>query len=957
MIKSIEVKGARENNLKNISLNIPRDAITVVTGVSGSGKSSLVFDVIFSEGQRRYLESVGTYARRFTPMLKKPEVDFIFGLSPVLAIEQKKGVRNPRSTVGTMTDISDYLRLLYATLGVASCPYCSCELHPRSTNQIIERLLSLPQGTNVEIYAPTYKIYGEDYSYLFSELRKKGYRKYKIDGKLYDSSRKLSLDENKEYQIDVYIDKFIIKEGIYKQLTDSLENGLLIGERFLRIEISGEKITEDQRNYFYHGFGCTEHHIIVGELLPYYFTPNDSESACNTCRGIGMYRKAQPHLVVENANKSIRQGALTNTFLSVKHPEKYMLLYSLAKHYSFSMDTPFRELPEEAKNIIFYGTKGSRFELIQPPDIGKRLSDAGKMISYNGVINDLDKWYQRAMREGYAETMADFVFRKHMSEQLCPDCEGTRLRKTRMLIRLGGKTIYELGELPLDELNQFLLQLKIPEDKRQIGEPIEKEVLNRLKLLLEIGMDYINLNRRGDSLSGGEAQRIRLSSQISSGLSGMLYVLDEPSIGLHSRDSYRIINTMKKLRDAGNTVIVVEHDMDTIREADNIIEIGPGPGERGGYVMAQGSIEEIIHNPSSLTGDYIAGRKSIPIPEVRRKPTGFISIKGARENNLKNVDVDIPLGVLCCVTGVSGSGKSSLINGILYKKLHSIYRDPRIVPGEHDEITGYESIGNIINIDQSPIGKNSRSNPATYVGFFDRIRELFANTTGAKEMGYEVAHFSSNSKSGRCEECSGNGIITTELQFMPDVETVCPVCKGTGFSKDILEVTYKGKNIAEVLHMSVEEAISFFEDQKYILHKLKVMKELGLGYIRLGQSSSTLSGGEAQRIKLATELSKIKKSIHNLYILDEPTTGLHCADIQCLLDCFDQLVEAGHSVLVVEHHMDVIKYADYVIDVGPEAGKNGGNIVAAGTPEEIILVPDSHTGRFLKKVFEQEVLG
>ncbi len=954
MIRNIEVKGARENNLKDISLDIPRDAITVVTGVSGSGKSSLVFDVIFSEGQRRYLESVGTYARRFTPLLKKPDVDFIFGLSPVLAIEQKKGIRNPRSTVGTMTDISDYLRLLYATLGKASCPYCSHEVLPRSTNQITERLLSLPQGTMVEIYAPVYKIYGEDYSYLFDELRKKGYRKYKIDGKLFDSSQRLTLEEGKEYQIDVYIDKFIIKEGIYKQLTSSLENGLLIGERFLRIDISGENITEDLYHKFYEDFGCEEHHILTGELLPYYFTPNDSESSCNTCRGIGMYRKAQPHLVVEHPNKSIRQGALTNTFLSIKHPDKYMLLYSLAKHYSFSIDVPFHELSEEAKKIIFYGTHGSRFQLVQPPDISRKLTDAGKLITYNGILNDLDKWYQRAMREGNAETMADFVFSKHMSEQLCPDCGGTRLRKSRMLIRLGGKTIYELGELSLDELNHFLTHLEIPEDKYEVGEQIVKEIRNRLKLLLEIGMDYISLNRRGDTLSGGEAQRIRLSTQISSGLSGMLYVLDEPSIGLHSRDSYRIINTMKKLRDSGNTVIVVEHDMDTICEADNIIEIGPGPGEQGGYVMAQGSIEEIVKNPSSLTGDYITGRRRICIPEFRRIPNGFISIKGAREHNLKNVDVDIPLGVLTCLTGVSGSGKSSLIHGILYKKLHSLFRDPRIIPGDHDEITGHETISNIINIDQSPIGKNSRSNPATYVGFFDRIRELFADTEEAKERGYEVAHFTSNNKSGRCEECSGNGIIITELQFMPDVETICPVCKGTGFSKDILEIIYRGKNIAEVLKMSVEEAIAFFEDHKYIHHKLKVMKELGLGYIRLGQSSSTLSGGEAQRIKLATELSKIKKGAHNLYILDEPTTGLHCSDINRLLDCFDKLVEAGHSVLVVEHHMDVIKYADYIIDVGPEAGKNGGYIVAAGTPEQITRVPQSHTGSFLKKVMDKE---
>lgn len=922
MIKSIEVKGARENNLKNISVDIPKDALTVVTGVSGSGKSSLVYDIIFSEGQRRYLESVGAYARRFMPLMKKPDVDFVFGLSPVLAIEQKKGIRNPRSTVGTMTDISDYIRLLFATLGKVTCPYCHHEFSPKTTNQIAEHILNLPYGTIVEIYAPVHKIYGENYSYLFDEIRKKGYRKFRIDGKLYDSSQKKELAENKEYRLDAYIDKFIVKDGIYKQLSSSIENGLLIGERFICIEISGDSVTEAVLKDFYTEFGCAEHHIIVGELLPYYFTPNDSESACSTCRGIGLYRKAQPNLVVDNWNKSINQGALTNTFLSINHPFKYMLLYSLAQHYNFSLDTPFCELSKEAQNVIFFGTKGNKFKLIQPPNANKNSPEAGKIISYNGIINDLDKWYKDASKEGTSKSTWDFMFKKHMSEEICPDCAGTRLKKTRLLIKLNEKTIHDLGEMPVDELYEFIINLKITEEKQQVGGQIIEEIVKRLKLLIDIGVNYISLNRRADTLSGGEAQRIRLSTQISSGLSGMLYVLDEPSIGLHARDSHRIIDTMKKLRDSGNTVIVVEHDMDTICEADNIIEIGPGPGEHGGNVMAQGKISDIMNNPASLTGDFITGRKKIQIPLVRRKPSSYIQIIGARQHNLKNINVDIPLGVLVCVTGVSGSGKSSLINGILYKKLYSLFCDQRIIPGEHDLLLGYENINNIINIDQSPIGKNSRSNPATYVGFFDRIREMFANTEEAKARGYEPSYFSSNNKDGRCDECAGNGIIVTELQFMPDIETVCPICKGTGYSKDTLEIKFKGKNISQVLNMSVEEAITFFNDNKYILHKLNVMNDLGLGYIKLGQSSSTLSGGEAQRIKLATELSKIKKGAHNLYILDEPTTGLHLSDIQRLLDCLNRLVDAG---------------------------RNGGYVVATGTPEDIVNVPQSYTGMFLRK--------
>ena len=949
----IEIRGARVNNLQNISVDIKKNAMTVVTGVSGSGKSSLVFDVLFSEGQRRYLESVGVYARRFMPLLKKPDVDFVFGLSPVIAIQQKKGIKNARSTVGTMTDISDYLRLLYATFGTASCPYCDYDYSPKSINQIAEHILSLPEGTQVEIFAPVTKIYGESYSALFEDMRKRGYRRFAVDGLEYDTSHKHSLQSDEEHRIEVFIHGITVRDGIYKQLTEIIDNGLLIGERIIRISITGADDYVLER--FFKDFGCAEHQTVTGELLPYYFTPNDSESACPTCRGLGLFMRANPLFVIDSWDKSINKGALTNTLFNLKHPYKYMLVYSLGEHYGFNLDTPFKELPEEARNIIFYGTKGQKIKLIQPPFAVKKSPEAGKFVSYNGVLNDLNEMYKKAgrdSREGKSDSSWDvmeYIFKKHMSEEICPDCHGTRLKKTRRLIRIDGKNIFELNKMPVDELRGFIMGISIPTAKRSIGEPIINDILARLKLLLDIGLSYLSIDRRSETLSGGEAQRIRLSTQLSTGLSGMLYVLDEPSIGLHSRDSYRVIEMMKRLRDADNTIVVVEHDMDTICQADEIVEIGPGPGRHGGFVVAQGSRQEMTDTPDSLTGDYLSGRKKIAVPEHRRTPERFIAIRGAKENNLQNVDVDFPLGVFTCVTGVSGSGKSSLVNEILYKKLYSLKHDNKIIAGKHDSISGYEHINNIINIDQSPIGKSSRSNPATYVGVFDRIRELFADTEEAKRRGYTHAYFSPNNKEGRCEECAGVGYIVTELQFMPDVETVCPVCNGTRFRKDILEIKVNGKDIAEILDMPVEEGMIFFEGYSYIKHKLNVMNDLGLGYIKLGQSSSTLSGGEAQRVKLASELGKIKKGASNLYILDEPTTGLHWSDIEKLIVCLNRLVESGHTVIVIEHHMDIIKSADYIIDVGPDAGIAGGLIVACGTPEKIIHTAESFTGLYLKE--------
>ncbi len=955
MIQEIQIKGARQNNLKNFDINIPKDMLTVVTGVSGSGKSSLVFDLLYSEGQRRFLSSLDTYARSFTSMMKKPDVDFVFGLSPVLSVSQKKGIHNPRSTVGTLTDISDYMRLLYSSIATAQCPYCESTSSVKSNSQIAEHICTLPKGTVVEIFAPVIPLFGESYAYFLREIRKKGIRRMRIDGDIVDISKKIKLEDENKYSFEVLVDSFCVSDNIYKQLTNSLEHGFMIGEGFLCIDIAGENVTEKIRDDFYSFFCCVEHHVIVGQLLPYYFTPNESDSACYTCKGTGVYRIAKPWLVVDNWKKSIRKGALTNTFLSVKHPGKYMLLYSLAEHYGFDLDTSFEELPQEAQDVIFYGTAGKKIKMIKPPDVKKSIPDEGKMKSYEGILNQLNTSYRHASKNGESEYAADFIFKKHMAQTVCPECKGVKLKPQRKLIKINGKNIHDLGEMPIDELLEFMKNIELNEQQKQVGSQILKEIVDRLELLVSVGVEYINLNRTCDTLSGGELQRIRLTTQLSSGLSGMIYILDEPSIGLHSKDSNKIINTLRHLQQAGNTVIVVEHDADTILNADHVIEIGPGPGEYGGEVVFQGDLKSMLKSTTSITGAYLSGRSEIPIPRERRKSSiGTLKIVGARENNLKNIDVEIPLGIFVCVTGVSGSGKSSLINEILYKKLRHIMSDPRITPGKHDFLEGHEKISNVINIDQKPIGNNARSNPATYVGFFNRIRELFAQQEESLRRGYDHTYFSSNNMYGRCDECAGNGMIRTELKFMPDVVTRCKACSGTGFSAEVREIQYRGKNIAEILNLSVEAAIDFFSDYPYILNKLKVMDELGLGYLRLGQSSSTLSGGEAQRIKLATELSKVKRGAHNLYILDEPTTGLHMADIQRLLDCLNKLVDLGHTVLVVEHNLEIVKSADYIIDIGPGAGKHGGLLVAQGTPEQVSQISGSYTGQFLKKKIFKE---
>jgi excinuclease ABC subunit A len=993
--KSLVIKGARENNLKNIDVEIPREQLVVVTGLSGSGKSSLAFETIYAEGQRRFLESLSAYARRRVEQVKKPDVDFVYGLSPVVSIEQKTVSRNPRSTIGTMTDIYDFMRVLFATAGVAHCPYCHAEAPIKTPHQMAERLLALPAGTAVEICAPVFKIYGEDYAYLLAEIRNRGHRRMYVDNVAYDISEELELDEAKIYALEAVIDKFVIRrpdapEGrrdirhdIEKAIVTSIEHGLRVGEGFVRFRILGLEASDlrlvggneqqatslKPQATFWDGFACPEHYVTMGELQSYYFAFNDPDSACRSCSGLGTYYKVHPHLLVVDSSRSIRGGCFVpEAFTYNKDNWWTKLMVSAAAHYGFSLDTPFNQLSPEAVEIVLYGSKGERFPIVMPE--GARSKDhTGHMMRFEGIINSIERRYKHYRQEQTAHTEIETYLKKVMVEHTCPDCKGAKLKRQRLLVTLKGRNIHDLGEMNLAELRAFLEHVPLPPRQRQAGEQVIAEIKARLELLLGIGVDYLSLNRKAATLSGGESQRIRLSTQIGSGLMGMLYVLDEPSIGLHPKDNLKMIRTLQRLRDIGNSVIVVEHDEDTIRAADHILEIGPGPGIHGGAVVAQGTIDDVLSNPQSLTGAYLSGREKIPLPAQRRpamrspihspalesaseRAKGWLKIVGARENNLKNLDVDLPLGLFICVTGASGSGKSSLINEILYKQLYAVFHDSRVLPGKHDRIEGLEQLTDVINIDQSPIGRTPRSNPATYIGFYDDIRRLFASTPEAKARGYTVGRFSFNVKGGRCEECAGEGLITTSLHFMPDVESPCPICKGARYNAETLEVTYAGKNIAAILDMTVEEGVTFFKGRPYLVHKIGMLNALGLGYLRLGQSSTTLSGGEAQRIKLASELGKIKRGSHNFYILDEPTTGLHLADIQKLLDSLNRLVDAGNTVLVIEHHLDVIKTADYIIDLGPDGGHNGGEVIVHGTPEEVARCPRSYTGQYLRRYLD-----
>ncbi len=955
MRTTIQIRGARENNLQNVDVEIPRDKLIVVTGMSGSGKSSLAFDTIYAEGQRRLLASMSTFAKRFVGQLKKPDVDFVNGLSPVVSIDQKTVGSNPRSTVGTMTDISDYLRMLFATMGTPHCPLCEEAIAIRTPYQMMEHLLSLPKGVEVEVRAPVYKIFGEDYEYLFDQIRVNGYRRARIDGKPRDLGEHIPLDEEQEHTVEAVIDSFVVSPGIDQQVVTSLEHGLKLGDGLLGFHIVKPKQLGAEHKKFYNGFGCARHRLVAGEMQAFQFTFNDPAGACPTCAGIGTAMRVLPSLLVPDPKRTLNEGAFVNAALG-NSPDSWggRLLYSLAAHYGFSLDTPFQNLPDKHVQLLLYGTKGEQFEVLLPPKAKQGQQHAGKKIKFHGVVNQLEHYYRQYRKQGTSNAGMDEYLKKVMVEYDCPECGGARLKRARRLVTIAERNLYEIGEMHLVDLVGYLRSIKPTARQRAIVETIVREVTTRLDLLIAIGLDYLSLNRRSATLSGGESQRIRLSSQIGSGLMGMLYVLDEPSIGLHPKDNVKMIETLKRLRDLGNTVIVVEHDADTIRAADHILEIGPGPGVHGGKIVAEGPLKKILHDGKSLTGKYLSGKKCIAIPGQRRPASGkSIVVRGARQNNLKNIDVEIPLEQFVCVTGASGSGKSSLIHEIVQKRLSSLLYDSRILAGAHDELTGSEHISDVINIDQSPIGRSSRSNPATYIGFYDAIRTLFSETNEAKKRGFTASTFSFNVKGGRCEECTGEGTITTQLSFMPDVEVLCPTCKGARYSQDTLDVKYHGKNIAEVLDLSVEEGVGFFADQPSIARKIGVLNELGLGYLKLGHPSTILSGGEAQRVKLAGELGKLKRGKHNLYILDEPTTGLHFADIDRLLESLNRLVDTGHSVVVIEHNLDVIKTADYVIDLGPEGGHKGGQLIACGTPEEIAACTASYTGTFLAEVLRK----
>ena len=953
---SIAVQGARVHNLKNISVEIPRDELTVVTGLSGSGKSSLAFDTVYAEGQRRYMESLSSYAKRFIAQVEKPDVDFVYGLSPVVSIEQKTIGRNPRSTVGTLTDIASYLNLLFATIGEGHCPYTDEPVPVKTSSQILESLLKLPEGAEVELRAPIFQVYGEDPEFIFNEIRKLGCRHVDIDSGGGKPPVRIDLAEDVpdalpgDPKLTAVVDRFVLVPGVEKQLKAGIEHALRVGDSLLSAAVVGGTNAREASR-FAKTFGSARHALVYGDIVPDFFMFNNPESACRTCGGIGTDKRTHPDLLITNPERSVKDGCfLRDAFNYRPDNHRGYTLYSLSQEHGFDLDTPWQDLSDQARDLILYGTRGEPLQLQIPPDAKVRKEGwLRRPFAFQGIAGGIERHYRWYRQRDVANSGMEAWLDRVMVEHVCPDCHGSRLRATRLKFLVNGKTIDEFGQMNFDELRPFLDTVHPTGDRAAAGTQIVRELSRRLDLLLGIGLDYLNFNRASGTLSGGEAQRIRLSTQIGSGLMGMLYVLDEPSIGLHPKDNVKMIATLRSLRDLGNTVIVVEHDEDTIRAADHVLELGPGPGIHGGEVVASGTLADILQCPDSPTGQYLSGRRRIETPTARRETNGkALTILGASANNLKAVDVDIPLGQFICVSGASGSGKSTLINEVLYKELWKRLVDSRSLSGAHDDLKGVEHLTRVINIDQSPIGRNSRSNPSTYVGFYDQIRTLFAKTDTAQDRGYKPGRFSFNVKGGRCEECQGEGVIATKLYFMPDVEVVCGACKGQRFNAETLEVTHKGKNIADVLDMSIEEGVEFFADLPNIGRKIKVLNDLGLGYLTLGQSATTLSGGEAQRIKLATELAKLQRRGHILYILDEPTTGLHLADIRRLLDCLHRLVDAGHTVLVIEHHLDVIKTADHVIDLGPEGGRGGGEVVAKGTPEDIAATPRSYTGHYLR---------
>ena len=941
MRDTIFIKGARANNLKNIDLEIPRDKFVVMTGLSGSGKSSLAFDTIYAEGQRRYVESLSSYARQFLGQMEKPDVDYIDGLSPAISIDHKTTSRNPRSTVGTVTEIYDYLRLLWARIGVPHCPNCGKEIRQQTVDQIVDQILTLPEATRIQILAPVVRARKGEYLKVFEDARKSGYVRARVDGITYDLGEEISLDKNKKHTIEIIVDRLVIRSDITRRLTDSIETATNLAGGIVVVNIVGE----DRDLMFSQNYACDDCGVSMEELTPRLFSFNNPYGACPACTGLGMQLRVDPNLIIPNRSLSILEGAVTASgWGSIKNDGiAKMYFEALSKKYKFDLATPIKDLPDHVVDIILYGTRGEKLTLHYDQQYRKGTISQ----PFEGIVNNLERRYKDTQ-----STAMRWELEQYMSEHPCPDCGGKRLKKEVLAVTVGGISIIDFTDKSILHALDFLDTLTLTEKEEMIAHQILKEIRERLGFLKSVGLGYLTLSRNAGTLSGGESQRIRLATQIGSSLMGVLYILDEPSIGLHQRDNARLLDTLKHLRDLGNTLIVVEHDEDTIRTADFVVDIGPGAGVHGGEVVFAGTPEELIRCERSITGQYLSGLREIPIPEKRRKGTGkCLTVRGAAENNLRRVDVSIPLGVMTCVTGVSGSGKSSLVNEVIYKALAAELNRVKVYPGKYESIEGLEYLDKIIAIDQSPIGRTPRSNPATYTGVFNDIRELFASTQDAKARGYTASRFSFNVRGGRCEACSGDGLIKIEMHFLPDIFVPCEVCKGKRYNRETLEVRYKGKSIFDVLNMTVDEAVVFFENLPKIRQRLVTLVDVGLGYIRLGQPSTTLSGGEAQRVKLATELSK-RSTGNTIYVLDEPTTGLHTADVHRLIDVLNRLVEAGNTVIVIEHNLDVIKTADYIVDLGPEGGDAGGEVVFAGTPEELIKCDRSYTGQFLKPLLE-----
>ena len=933
----IKIRGAREHNLKNIDVDIPRDSFTVLTGLSGSGKSSLAFDTIYAEGQRRYMESLSSYARQFLGQMEKPDVESIQGLSPAISIDQKSTNRNPRSTVGTVTEIYDYLRLLYARIGIPHCPKCGREIKRQTIDQMVDQIMMLPERTKFQLLAPVVRGRKGEHKKVFESARKSGYVRVRVDGNVYELSEDINLEKNNKHNIEIVVDRLAVKEGMQRRLADSIENVMKLSDGLMIVDVIGGTPIN-----FSMSFACPDCGISIDEIEPRSFSFNNPYGACPECFGLGYKMEFDVDLMIPDKRLSINEGAIQAMgWQSCNDPKSftYAILSALSKAYNFSLDTPFGEYPDEIKNVLIHGTGGREVEVHYTGQRGSGVYP----VAFEGLIKNMERRY----RETGSDVMKQ-EYEEFMRITPCKVCKGQRLKASSLAVTVGDKNIYEVTDMSIVKLVDYFDTLELNEMQHKIGDQILKEIKSRIGFLNNVGLDYLTLSRATGTLSGGEAQRIRLATQIGSGLVGVAYILDEPSIGLHQRDNDKLLAALMRLRDLGNTLIVVEHDEDTMRAADYIVDIGPAAGEHGGEVIATGTAEDIMKCEKSITGAYLSGRMKIPVPKVRKEPAGWITVKGARQNNLKNIDVDIPLGIMTCVTGVSGSGKSSLVNEILYKTLARDLNRARCIPGEHDGITGIDQLDKVINIDQSPIGRTPRSNPATYTGVFDLIRDLFAATPDAKAKGYKKGRFSFNVKGGRCEACSGDGILKIEMHFLPDVYVPCEVCGGKRYNRETLDVRYKGKNIYDVLDMTVEEAVKFFDNVPAIKRKIETLNDVGLSYIRLGQPSTELSGGEAQRIKLAAELSK-RSTGRTIYILDEPTTGLHFADVHKLVEILHKLTESGNTVVVIEHNLDVIKTADYIIDIGPEGGDRGGTVIAKGTPEEVAAVPESYTGQYVSR--------